>query len=573
MINTIVNSITAPLIALFMLFTGQPQAPVNVGATLPSATAVFETSLASPITSSATTFTLVSNSVRGGGSLSGFNCFSIDEGSAQAETVCGMVSGTTVSSVTRGISQSTGTTTVAALQFSHRRGANVKITDFPLVQILKAQNNGEDTFENPLRYASGVSTSALAANGQNIASVAYANSLSFGAIPAASETASGFVELATQTEAASSTSSGSAARLVLPASIATSTYNQATAPLRVVVTKNDGTIDANFLPSTISKSILIAASTTFTGTTTFSGPTSGLTSFGDGSDGDVTISVPTSLTRDMYYNNLTINSTLNPAGWSIYVRDTLSGNGLIDISGNPGTSGNSGGVGQGGSATTTGKFWNTAGGNGGDGDPSPGNGTTGGSSLTVIGSSGGQGGAGGDDSGGGGGSGGTGASTGNKTLPIKKTGVFRFNSIYGLDMSNIGSTSPYVGGIGGGGGGGGDSTSSTSGGNGGGGGAGGGIVHIAANIFAGSFNIKANGGNGGSGDVGTSASGGSGGGGAGGGGGAALVLYNSKFWTGTYILSGGTGGAGGAATTGSAGSNGANGTDGVSYEIWINNTL
>lgn len=261
MINTIVNSITAPLIAFFMLLTGQTQAPVNVGAALPSATAVFETSLASPITSSATTFTLASNSVRGGGSLSGFNCFSIDEGSAQAETVCGTVSGTTVSSVTRGISQSTGTTTVAALQFSHRRGANVKITDFPLIQILKAQNNGEDTFENPLVYDSGVSTAELAVNGQNVASVAYANSLAFGAIPAASETASGFVELSTQTEAASSTSSGSAARLVLPASIATSTYNQATAPLRVVVTKNDGTIDQGFMPGTTTKALGFATST------------------------------------------------------------------------------------------------------------------------------------------------------------------------------------------------------------------------------------------------------------------------------------------------------------------------
>lgn len=31
-------------------------------------------------------------------------------------------------------------------------------------------------------------------------------------------------------------------------------------------------------------------------------------SFGSGSDGDVTISTNTTLTQDMYYNNLTINS-------------------------------------------------------------------------------------------------------------------------------------------------------------------------------------------------------------------------------------------------------------------------
>ena len=40
--------------------------------------------------------------------------------------------------------------------------------------------------------------------------------------------------------------------------------------------------------------------------------------FGDGNDGDVTISEDTTLTRTMYYNNLTINSTkiLNTGGLS-----------------------------------------------------------------------------------------------------------------------------------------------------------------------------------------------------------------------------------------------------------------
>jgi len=33
--------------------------------------------------------------------------------------------------------------------------------------------------------------------------------------------------------------------------------------------------------------------------------------FGDGSDGDVTITGDTTLTRDMYYHNLTINATGN----------------------------------------------------------------------------------------------------------------------------------------------------------------------------------------------------------------------------------------------------------------------
>ena len=35
----------------------------------------------------------------------------------------------------------------------------------------------------------------------------------------------------------------------------------------------------------------------------------GLFAYGEGADGNVTISTNTSLTRDMYYNNLTINYT------------------------------------------------------------------------------------------------------------------------------------------------------------------------------------------------------------------------------------------------------------------------
>ena len=43
--------------------------------------------------------TLVSNSLRGGESLSGFNCFTLDEGRSDSEFVCGSVSGTSVTSL------------------------------------------------------------------------------------------------------------------------------------------------------------------------------------------------------------------------------------------------------------------------------------------------------------------------------------------------------------------------------------------------------------------------------------------------------------------------------------------
>ena len=47
-------------------------------------------------------------------------------------------------------------------------------------------------------------------------------------------------------------------------------------------------------------------------------------SFGDGSDGDVTISTGTSLSREMYYNNLTVNADLNTNGYRLYVNGTLT---------------------------------------------------------------------------------------------------------------------------------------------------------------------------------------------------------------------------------------------------------
>ena len=86
------------------------------GTALPQGPAVFETSLQDRISSTDTSLTLVANSVRGGSTLSGYNCFTIDEGLSAAEYVCGSVSGTTVSSLERGIDPLTGTTTNATLK-------------------------------------------------------------------------------------------------------------------------------------------------------------------------------------------------------------------------------------------------------------------------------------------------------------------------------------------------------------------------------------------------------------------------------------------------------------------------
>ena len=48
--------------------------------------------------------------------------------------------------------------------------------------------------------------------------------------------------------------------------------------------------------------------------------------YGSGMDGNVSISANTTLTRDMFYNNLTISAgyTLNTAGYRVFVRNNLA---------------------------------------------------------------------------------------------------------------------------------------------------------------------------------------------------------------------------------------------------------
>jgi hypothetical protein len=130
---------------------------------LPQGPAVFETSLQSRI----------SNSVRGGSSLSGYQCFTVDEGRTDMEYVCGTVSGTTVSSLERGIDPLTGTTTNATLKYAHRVGANVKVTDFPLIQRLRNLSNAVEYFPTLLQYATTTTLCSVGSSNYTICDKAY----------------------------------------------------------------------------------------------------------------------------------------------------------------------------------------------------------------------------------------------------------------------------------------------------------------------------------------------------------------------------------------------------------------
>jgi len=249
--------------------------------------------------------------------------------------------------------------------------------------------------------------------------------------------------------------------------------------------------------------------------------------FGNGEDGNVTISSNTTLTADRYYDDLTINSgyTLSPAGYRIFVKGTLTNNGYIDRSGNDGEGGadsNDGGAALGGGYLAG----SGAGGRGGVGSGE--NGIAGGSVTSSL-----------------GGSGGTGANNtytggagGSASQPPTTSGRF---SVYPSAVSMydyIEGNRIYGGGGGGGGAGNGNET-------GGGGGSGAGVMVICAKEFVNNGTIRANGGNGGAGENNVA-------GGGGGGAGSIVIVYNTLTDNGTFTALGGSGGVAG----GASGSNG-----------------
>lgn len=333
--------------------------------------------------------------------------------------------------------------------------------------------------------------------------------------------------------------------------------------------------------------------------------------FGDGSGGDVVISSNTNLTRDMFYNNLTINNgiVLSPKGFRIFVKNTLTfvGTGLIRSNGGNGGNATNGGqgssVGSGGTGGTADYTAGSlpaplAGATGGNGAISAsgvagGNGTNGTAMAKGLGSNGvagANGGSGGTaPSGTGPGVGGTAGTAGTKTGTVFNLLNSIQSAYYLIDnqptITTLGISASS--GSSGGGGGGRSANGSDCGAGGGGGGSGatGGIVWVCAfNVVTVNGNpfIEAKGGKGGNGGNGGNSTGNNGGGGGGGGagsggsGGVAILLYKTKSGTGTIDVSGGTAGTVGAGgspngsgTAGTAGSAGTAGLSGVAYQIQL----
>lgn len=247
--------------------------------------------------------------------------------------------------------------------------------------------------------------------------------------------------------------------------------------------------------------------------------------FPTASDGAVTYSVDTTLTRDVYASTIVVNPgvTVNTAGFRLLAFSSIENNGTIDRSGNNGV------VSTAGAALASGTVGGgAAGGAGGSAAGSAGGAATG------LGGSGAIGGA----------TGSAGGAAGVLTNPTAANGgaeVFQSarQSLVGRDLGNT----ILLGGAGGGGGAG-DGTA------GGGGGSGGGVIVLCARNIFGTGLIRAKGGDGGT------PAGGSRGGGAGGGGGV-IVLISENDTTTTSLTTSVVGGTGSSGTgTGGPGGNG-----------------
>ncbi len=292
--------------------------------------------------------------------------------------------------------------------------------------------------------------------------------------------------------------------------------------------------------------------------------------FGSGQDSAATISSgTTTLTRDMYYTNLTLSGTgvLKPAGFRVFVSGTL------DISGaQAGAIVFNGGAGSNATSATGAAAGATSYGSNTTLQTAAGGTNSGGSGSTTNGGGGGnpnvgllwnvqfsaQAGAGGA------GTGGTGGATGSGTGPNQASYPYRYVTDFKSPVAVNNGQSGAGGGAGGG-----DSTN-PGGGGGGGGGAGGPLWIAAATIARGTNStvgiIQSKGGVGGNGYTPTAGNCGGGGGGAGGQGGPVVIYYGAV--TGSTItdaidVTGGAGGTGGSLVgSGSANGNGGGGGPG-----------
>lgn len=120
---------------------------------IPKVIALFSTTLAAKISASATSGTLDKIEDKKGTNLTGVVGIVVDGGTASQEFMIVTIASDKSFTVTyRGIDPIAPYTEVTALKFSHERNASVKVTNYPILLILRNLLNGDTAIPNLLKY-------------------------------------------------------------------------------------------------------------------------------------------------------------------------------------------------------------------------------------------------------------------------------------------------------------------------------------------------------------------------------------------------------------------------------------
>lgn len=197
--------------------------------------------------------------------------------------------------VTRGLSRSYPYTASTTLAQPHSGQSIFILSDTPQVFNQYANVNNAQAVPGLWTFTDPPIFTNVATSTSQAASIAYVNGVAVAGAPNSTESVKGIVELATQLESASSTSTGSTgASVVLQAKYATSSPS-VVCGLCIPVTKNDGNLDPMFFDGTGAGNQY-----TFNATTTMSAAvisTSTITS----------LNVTNATTSNLYVANLTGN--------------------------------------------------------------------------------------------------------------------------------------------------------------------------------------------------------------------------------------------------------------------------
>jgi hypothetical protein len=462
----------------------------------------------------------------------------------------------------------------ATRKFNHSAGSTVLLfTNVGAFYNYFADKSNDETITGTWTYTSTArpkyDTHPTFSADEELVDKKYADDLAIAGAADGSTTVKGIFEEATGAELAAGTATGgTGARLVASAANCKNSSAGAGDANKIPVLNSSGILDSSFIGD-ISKTADQIQITTDPDSAndpirkTYADNTflKSLNLFGDGSDGDVVISAPTSLSKDMFYNDLTINNgiTLTSNGFRIYVKGTLTNNGTIS---NPGGNGGNSSAGVGGTAGAAGAAGTLGGGGAGAiGATCTGNGSyTNGNNGDALANS----------IGGDGGNGGAAQTTNPATAGIKgvQTASKTTPRSIGLadEMIETGATVAIMkGGVGGGSGGASSNSTGTPVAQSGGAGGGAGIIFISGKTIVNAGSISAKGGDAGTSSVttGTGCAGGSGGGG----GGFIYIRYNSLTGAGTITALGGSKSA--KAQTAGTAADGADGSAGTVLQVSI----